>query len=142
MLKQYGRRMLWLVSGLLVSAVGIVLMLQANIGLEPWSVFQQGLAQTLGITYGVASMLAGGAAIGVAVWFGESFGVGTILNILLCWVSIDVLLALGWVPQMQSLASGIFMLLCGLELLAIGTWMYLKSALGAGPRDALMVACP
>ena len=32
------------------------------------------------------------------------------------------------------------MLLAGLELLALGTWMYMRSALGAGPRDALMVA--
>ena len=28
----------------------------------------------------------------------------------------------------------------GLELLALGTWLYMKSALGSGPRDALMVA--
>ena len=26
-----------------------------------------------------------------------------------------------------------------MELLALGTWMYMKSALGSGPRDALMV---
>ena len=32
------------------------------------------------------------------------------------------------------------MLLIGLEILALGTWMYMKSALGSGPRDALMVA--
>ena len=26
-----------------------------------------------------------------------------------------------------------------MELLALGTWMYMKSTLGSGPRDALMV---
>ena len=46
----------------LVSAIGITMMLQANIGLEPWSVLQQGLAQTLGITYGTASMIVGAFA--------------------------------------------------------------------------------
>ena len=30
-------------------------------------------------------------------------------------------------------------LLIGMELLALGTWMYMKSTLGSGPRDALMV---
>lgn len=30
-------------------------------------------------------------------------------------------------------------LLAGMELLALGTWLYMKSALGSGPRDALMV---
>ena len=41
---------------------------------------------------------------------------------------------------MTRLPSGVLMLLAGLELLALGTWMYMRSALGSGPRDALMVA--
>lgn len=136
----YIRRLLWLVVGMLVSAIGITMMLQANIGLEPWSVLQQGLAQTLGITYGTASMIVGAFAIGAAVLCGESFGFGTVINIILCAVFIDGLLWLGWIPQMHTLLTGLPMLLIGLELLALGTWMYMKSALGAGPRDALMVA--
>ena len=55
----YPRRLLWVVLGMVVSAVGIVMMLQANIGLEPWSVLQQGMAQTFGITYGTASIIVG-----------------------------------------------------------------------------------
>lgn len=136
----YIRRLLWLVMGMLVSAIGITMMLQANIGLEPWSVLQQGLAQTLGITYGTASMIVGAVAIGAAVLCGESFGFGTVIDIILCAVFIDVLLWLDWIPQMHTLLSGLPMLLIGLELLALGTWMYMKSALGTGPRDALMVA--
>ena len=124
----------------LVSAFGITMMLQANVGLEPWSVLQQGLAQTAGITYGTASMIVGAAAIGTAILCGESFGIGTVVDIVLCAVSIDGLLWLDWIPEMQDLPSGICMLLGGMELLALGTWMYMKSALGAGPRDALMVA--
>lgn len=136
----YGRRLLSVGLGLAVSAVGIVMMLQANIGLEPWSVLQKGLSQTLGITYGTASVLVGAAAIGVAVACGEGFGVGTILNIVLCAIFIDLLLALGWIPQMTALLPGVVMLLGGLELLALGTWLYMRAGLGSGPRDALMVA--
>ena len=98
------------------------------------------MAQTAGITYGTASMIVGAAAIGTAMLCGESFGIGTVVDIVLCAVCIDGLLWLDWIPQMHSLPSGIPMLLAGMELLAIGTWMYMKSALGAGPRDALMVA--
>ena len=140
MVRDYIRRLLWLVAGMVVSAVGITLMLQANIGLEPWSVLQQGMAQSTGMTYGTASMIVGAAAIIAAVLCGESFGFGTIINIILCAVFIDALLWLDWIPQMTSLLPGIAMLLIGLELLVLGTWMYMKSALGAGPRDALMVA--
>ncbi len=140
MIRNYVRRLLWLALGMLVSAIGIVMTLQANIGLEPWSVLQQGMAQSFGITYGTASVIVGAAAIGVAILFGESFGFGTVINIVLCAVFIDALLWLGWVPQMSGTLSGVLMLLAGLELLVLGTWMYMKSALGAGPRDALMVA--
>ena len=136
----YPRRLLWVVLGMVVSAVGIVMMLQANIGLEPWSVLQQGMAQSFGITYGTASIIVGAAAIGVAILFGEGFGLGTVLNITLCAIFIDYLLAQGWIPLMESLFSGTLMLLGGLELLAIGTWLYMKAALGAGPRESLMVA--
>ena len=140
MLRDYVRRLLRLAAGIAVSSLGIVLMLQANVGLEPWSVLQQGMTLVLPVSYGLASVIAGAAAIGLAVLFGESFGVGTIVNIIGCGVCIDAMLALDWVPQLHSLPGGIAMLLAGLELLALGTWMYMRSALGAGPRDALMVA--
>lgn len=140
MKQEYFRRLLQLIAGMAVSAVGIVLMLQANIGLEPWSVLQQGMSQSFGITYGTASMIVGAVVIGIAVLCGESFGFGTIINIILCAVFIDGLLFLEVVPQMTTLGYGVVMLICGLELLVLGTWLYMKSALGAGPRDALMVA--
>lgn len=139
MVREYGRRLLWLAGGLTVSSVGITMMLQANIGLEPWSVLQQGMAQTFGMTYGTAAVLVGAAVIAVAVACGEGFGIGTLGNIFICGPMIDLLLYLGWIPHMERFWSGALMLLGGLELLALGTWMYMKSALGAGPRDALMV---
>ena len=140
MLQGYIRRTGWLLGGLLVSAVGITMMLQANAGLEPWSVLQQGIAQTWGITYGVSSILVGAAVILIAIACGERVGAGTIANIVLCGIFIDALLALGWIPLMNAFWPGVLMLLGGLELLALGTWMYMRSALGSGPRDALMVA--
>ena len=139
MIREYGRRLLWLLGGLAVSSVGITMMLQANIGLEPWSVLQQGLAQTFGITYGTAAVIVGAVIIVIAISCEESFGIGTLGNIFICGPLIDLLLYLGWIPVMEHLWSGALMLLGGLELLAFGTWMYMKSALGAGPRDALMV---
>ena len=115
MFQEYLRRIGLLLGGLLVSAIGITLMLQANIGLEPWSVLQQGMAKTFGITYGTAASIVGAAVIAIAYFCGESFGLGTLANIFVCPIFIDM------------------------ELLALGTWMYMKSTLGSGPRDALMV---
>lgn len=139
MIREYTRRLLLLLGGLAVSSVGIIMMLQANVGLEPWSVLQQGMAQTFGMTYGTAAVIVGAVVIAIAVACGESFGIGTLGNIFICGPLIDLLLYLGWIPAMERFWPGTLMLLGGLELLALGTWLYMKSALGAGPRDALMV---
>ena len=139
MIREYLRRLLILLGGLAVSAVGITMMLQANVGLEPWSVLQQGMSKTFGITYGTAAMIVGAAVIAIAFLCGESFGLGTLANIFICPMFIDILLYLDRIPLMETLPSGVAMLLAGMELLALGTWLYMKSALGSGPRDALMV---
>ena len=131
MFQNYMRRLFWLILGVAVSSIGIAMMLQANVGLEPWSVLQQGMSLRTGMTYGTASAIAGAAAILTAVLFGESFGFGTIINIAGCAVIIDAIQAAHLIPQMHGLVSGIAMLI---------TWLYMKSELGSGPRDALMVA--
>ena len=82
MLRDYVRRLLRLAAGIAVSSLGIVLMLQANVGLEPWSVLQQGMTRVMGLTYGTASIIAGAAASGLAIVFGESFGIGTVISAL------------------------------------------------------------
>ena len=139
MIREYCKRIGVLLGGLIVSAVGITMMLQANIGLEPWSVLQNGMSIFFGMTYGTAAMIVGATVIAVAILMGESFGIGTLANIFFAPFCIDVLLWLDWIPQMTTLWGGLLMLVGGMELLAIGTWMYMKSALGSGPRDALMV---
>ena len=139
MFREYLRRIGLLLGGLLVSAVGITLMLQANIGLEPWSVLQQGMSLTFGMTFGTASAIVGAVVIAIAFLCGESFGIGTLANIFICPMFLDILLYLNWIPQFDSFRAGLLALLAGMELLALGTWMYMKSALGSGPRDALMV---
>ena len=139
MFREYSRRIAVLLGGLTVSAVGITMMLQANIGLEPWSVLQNGMSVFFGMTYGTAAMIVGAVVIAAAFFCGEKFGLGTLANIFFCPLLIDLLLYLDWIPLMTTLWSGLLMLLAGMELLALGTWMYMKSALGSGPRDALMV---
>ena len=57
MTKEYLRRTARLLAGLLISAVGVTMLLNANIGVEPWSVLQQGMSRTMGITYGTAAMI-------------------------------------------------------------------------------------
>lgn len=133
MFQNYMRRLFWLILGVAVSSIGIAMMLQANVGLEPWSVLQQGMSLRTGMTYGTASAIAGAAAILTAVLFGESFGFGTIINIAGCAVIIDAIRRRHLIPQMHWIGERHCHAHRRSELLALGTWLYMKSALGSGP---------
>lgn len=140
MKKQYLRRCLRVLAGLAVSAVGIVMLLQANIGLDPWNVLHQGIEHVTGISFGTATMIAGGTIILISILLGESFGIGTLANIFACGPIIDLILATDLIKQQTRFLPGLIMMLVGLEILALGTWLYMSAGLGSGPRDSLMVA--
>lgn len=139
-MKRYVKKMTRLLVGLVISAVGIVLMLQANIGLDPWNVLHMGLNLVTGISFGVVTIIVGAGAILISMALGERIGVGTICNIVITGFIIDFLLWTALFPQMQNFWAGVAVMLVGQELLSLGTYYYMSAALGTGPRDALMVA--
>ena len=61
-------KLLRLFIGYFLYGLGIVLTLNANQGLAPWSVFHQGLAYQLNITMGIATQL-----VGLVIMFGFHF---------------------------------------------------------------------
>lgn len=139
-MKQFSLRLLRLIFGIFLYAFGIVVTLNANIGYAPWDVLHVGFANTVGISIGTASILAGFLTIIVAVLLGEKLGLGTIINMIFIGLFIDLIRATGIIPVVSNLAVGIVMLILGLFIIAVATYFYVGSGFGAGPRDSLMVA--
>ena len=133
-------RFIRLISGLFLYSLGIVFTLRANIGYSPWDVFHVGLTKATGITIGMASILTGAALVLIVVMLGERVGMGTVINMLLIGVFLDMILKLGVIPLAEGLVTGVFMLVLGLFISAFATYFYISSSFGAGPRDSLMVA--
>ena len=129
-----------LIFGLFLYAVGIVLTIKANIGYGPWEVFHVGLGKTIGISIGNASIIVGLIIIVITVLMGEKVGVGTILNMILIGLFLDILLISNIVPIIENIYVGILVLVLGLYIISIGSYFYIGSGFGAGPRDGLMVA--
>jgi len=132
--------MLRLLLGLLLYALGIVLTLNAHIGFGPWEVFHVGLAETTGMSIGTASIVTGLAIALVALLAGEKLGLGTVLNMVLIGVFLDAMLAAAFIPVAASFWIGAAMMVAGLFVIALGSYFYIGSGFGAGPRDSLMVA--
>ncbi|MBK5251538.1 MAG: hypothetical protein JJE29_02700 [Peptostreptococcaceae bacterium] len=126
--------------GLFVCSIGIVFMLKANIGYPAWDVFHAGLANTIGTTIGIASILTG-LVVGVAtIILGEKIGIGTIFNMIVIGLFLDLILPMNIIPTANNFAYGLAMMSGGMLILSYGSYHYIASAFGAGPRDSLMVA--
>lgn len=126
-----------LLAGLALVGIGIAFTKQANLGLGPWDVLNDGLAQVTGIQLGTASIIIGVLVMLFWIPFREKPGIGTVTNLLLIGVFMNLALAL-----VRS-ANGLFLrsvwLIAGLLLAGMGSVLYLSSKLGAGPRDGLML---
>jgi uncharacterized membrane protein YczE len=128
-----------LIFGLFLFALGIALTIRANIGLAPWDVFHQGLGTVLGMTIGQVSILVGLVIVVFNGLMGERIGWGTLGNMLLIGLFLDLILLHGPIPIMQTPLSGALLAALGLLTIAVASYFYLSSGLGSGPRDGLMV---
>ena len=128
-----------LLLGTFLYAAGIVMTIRANLGLSPWDVFHQGVSLRLGISFGTASILVSGVLVAAAVFMKEHVGIGTLLNMVLVGVFIDLIIMTNIIPEMGHFVFGLLMMAMGLFVIAFASYFYIGAGYGAGPRDSLMV---
>ncbi|MGL4357923.1 YczE/YyaS/YitT family protein [Cetobacterium sp.] len=128
-----------LMLGLLLCSLGVVTILNSNLGLSPWDVLNQGLNRTIGITLGEANLLVGAVVVFVSIFLKQPIGSGTIINFLLVGVFIDMYMFLDIVPKGDLLFKKIAILIIGILIFSYGCYVYISTGLGCGPRDGLMV---
>ena len=138
--KDLGKRFVILFVGFFLLALASVFMKQANIGLGPWDALHDGISRQTPLTYGQASMAVGLLIVVVDFLCKERLGFGTLLNIFVIGLLIDLVLEAGLIPKMSgAFLPGLLYGFCGMVLMALGIWLYIGAAMGAGPRDSLMV---
>ena len=138
-MKNLAWRFLRLNLGLLLYAFGIVLTVQANIGLAPWDVFHAGFSQLTGLSFGTASILTGLLIVLTVYLHREKIGIGTLLNMVLIGIYIDAIRHLNLVATSSNFYYGLLEMTAGLFVISLATFFYIGSGFGAGPRDSLMV---
>lgn len=133
-------RILRLFFGLFLYAIGIVVTMNADIGFAPWEVFHKGIANISGFTIGQISIMVGFVICIVVLLMGEKLGLGTLFNMLMIGIFIDMIMFLDFIPHIKTFYYGVPMLFLGLLIIATASFFYISSGFGAGPRDSLMVA--
>lgn len=135
-----GKRLFKLFFGLLLYSLGIVITINANVGYAPWEVFHTGVAKITGLTIGIVSIITGLVICVIAHFMGEKLGLGTLMNMLVIGIFIDLIMYFEIIPVTDSFFIGIIMLLMGLFIVGLASYFYISAQFGAGPRDSLMVA--
>lgn len=126
--------------GLFLFGIGVYLTIQANIGVAPWDAFTLGLAKTVGVKYGTASITISFTIIVIDLLLRERIGIGTVLDAVVVGKTVDLLNWLDLVPPMENLWAGVAVMLVGLFIMGFSQFIYMKAALCCGPRDAMLVA--
>jgi uncharacterized membrane protein YczE len=121
-------------------ALGIVLMIKADIGSAPWDVFHIGLYKQFGLSIGTWSVIVGFCILFATSLLSKSWPqLGAFLNMLLVGIFIDLFMMLPFLQTPDSLIEKILLLVMGIVICGYGIGLYISAKCGAGPRDSLML---
>jgi uncharacterized membrane protein YczE len=136
--RHLARRLLWLYAGLAGFGASLALLVRARLGLDPWDVLHQGIAQRLGIQIGWVVIAVSAAVLLAWIPLRQRPGLGTISNVVLTGLVTNVTLDV--LPAPAGLGVRVLLLAAGIALNAVSTALYIGAGLGPGARDGIMTA--
>jgi len=129
------RRFTQLQIGLFLYGLSIALMVRAELGLNPWSVFHQGLSDVTGVSMGLVVNGVGLLVLLLWIPLRQKPGIGTVCNVLLIGTVADLCLKV--LPPLEGLWLRSVFLIVAIVLNAVATGAYIGAGLGPGPRDGI-----
>ncbi|MBB5806402.1 putative membrane protein YczE [Saccharothrix ecbatanensis] len=129
------RRIPQLLAGLWLYGASMALQIRATLGLDPWDVLHEGLTKITGLSFGTITALVGLVVLLCWIPLRQRPGVGTISNVIVIGVAVDVSLAI--LPNPVELLPRILFLTAGIVLNGVAAAVYIGARLGPGPRDGL-----
>jgi uncharacterized membrane protein YczE len=137
----FGWRLVLLMVGIFVFSYGLTMTLGSGLGLGPWDVLHQGLTFHTSLTFGQAGIVVGAVVVLASLLLRIKPGIGTIANMVGTGLFVDAIIAspLMLDARERSLPEQVLLDLGGIAVLGLGSALYIKAALGGGPRDSLML---
>ena len=130
------KTLIYLLLGLSLFAIGETLLITANQGVSPWTVLAQGISFQTNLSIGFTTFIV--SLIVLILWYPlkQKPGLGTILNIVLISIIIDLTIPI--LPYPKSFLFQIIQSIIAVFIVGLGSGFYLTANLGPGPRDGLM----
>ncbi|MGW0247458.1 membrane protein YczE [Nocardia goodfellowii] len=130
------RRVVALYSGLWLYGFSMAVMIRAGLGLDPWDVFHQGVAEHVPLSFGMVTAITGVVVLLLWIPLRQRPGLGTLSNVVVIGISVDA--GLWLLPAWDSLLVRIGAMVLAVVLNAAATVLYIGAGMGPGPRDGLM----
>jgi len=130
------RRLPQLLAGLTLYGMSTAMMIRSGLGLNPWNVLHEALTEHTGLTFGTITAMTSVLVLLCWLPLRQRPGVGTVANIVVVAVAVDVTLAL--LDRPDPLVARLALLVGGVVLNGLATAAYIGVRLGPGPRDGLM----
>lgn len=128
-------RLVQLNIGLFLYGFTMAMLVESTLGLDPWDVFHEGVAEHVGLTFGQVVIATGAVVLLLWIPLRQRPGVGTVFNVLVIGLAADFGLAV--IAQPDVLWLRILLLVGGVIGNGFAGALYIGAALGAGPRDGL-----
>ncbi|MFJ6027769.1 YitT family protein [Pseudarthrobacter sp. NPDC092424] len=130
------RRLVQLLIGLALYGVSLAMLIRAGLGLDPWDVFHQGVANRTVLSIGTVVVITSFVVLLLWIPLRQRPGFGTLCNAVLVGLFADLGLAV--IPDVTHVA-GQFAMMGGAVLLnGVASACYIGARFGPGPRDGLM----
>lgn len=132
------RRLPPLLLGIVAIGIAIALSVEAHLGVSPWDVLHQGLAEATGASFGTVVVVVGLVVLLAWIPLRQRLGLGTVVNTLSIGFVADATLHV--LPTPDALAVRVLLLGSAIVVFGVGGGLYIGAGLGPGPRDGLMTA--
>lgn len=126
-------------AGLFIFGFGVYLTIQAGIGAAPWDAFNLGLSKVTGISYGTASITVSFVILFIDMLLREKIGIGMILDAVIVGKAVDLFNYLDLVKTPEDLFLSVVIMTAGMFIMGFSQVIYMKTGLGCGPRDSMLV---
>lgn len=130
------RRLVQLYLGLALYGLSMALLVRSQLGVMPWDVLHQGISRQVGLSLGTVTIAVGVVVLLAWVPLRERPGLGTVSNVVVIGLAVDVALAV--LPRVQAPGLQLVLAAAGVLLNGVATAAYIGVHLGPGPRDGLM----
>jgi len=133
------KKTLSILIGSILFALGVVTMLNANLGMNTWAVLDVGIQNYIDLTLGQITQITGFMALSCGWLLGFPPGYATLISIFFMGNAIDIIILLNVVPHPMEITLRLIMVAFSAACFGVGSLLYVKPELGAGPRDSLMM---